>query len=138
MSINIKKTRQLGISIGTASNRLKKMVMFKLLQDLNRNICFRCSDPIENYEFLSIDHKKPWLDGDISLFWDIENIAFSHLSCNIGCRRVKNKIEYPTGKKWCWRCKMFKPLSEFMPSAAVKRHRACKICVREMQRSRRK
>ena len=30
-------------------------------------------------EDLSIEHKKPWLDEDPRLFWDMGNIAFSHI-----------------------------------------------------------
>ncbi len=77
-----RRTRQLGMSIGTASHRLKKQLMHRLAQRLGEDACFRCGKPILTAEELSIDHKKTWLDIDISLFWDLDNIAFSHRSCN--------------------------------------------------------
>jgi hypothetical protein len=35
-------------------------------------------------EDFSIDHKTPWLDTDspVDLFFDLENIAYSHKGCN--------------------------------------------------------
>jgi hypothetical protein len=79
---NSKKTQQLGIPYGTANGRLRKMVIFDLLKRHSENICFRCKKEIEKIDDLSIEHKEPWLDKDIALFWDMSNIAFSHLSCN--------------------------------------------------------
>ncbi len=82
-----KKSKQLGMPFGTASNRLKKTILFHLLIKLKENICFQCNKEIRNEKELSIEHKEPWLDNDTKLFWDINNIAFSHLSCN--CRESR-------------------------------------------------
>jgi len=38
--------------------------------------------PIDSVEELSIEHKIPWLNNSSELFWDLDNIAFSHLICN--------------------------------------------------------
>ena len=35
--------------------------------------------------------KKPWLDEDTRLFWDMGNIAFSHRSCNSSAARFNTK-----------------------------------------------
>ena len=104
---NEKKNTQLGMPIGTAGNRLRKEIMFKLLTKLNENICYRCGKKIESAEELSIEHKEPWLDSPNpkELFFDLENIAFSHLSCNIHARRM-NWGKHPSTfsyKKGC-RC----------------------------------
>ena len=87
---NQKKDNQLGMAGGTASNRLRKMVLFDLLKRHSENICFRCESKIETPDDLSIEHKRPWLDSHdpIRLFFDLDNIAFSHLTCNIGARRT--------------------------------------------------
>lgn len=79
--------------IGTASNRLRKLIIFSLIKEGGKNICFQCGEIIENERDLSIEHKIPYLDSSnpVQLFFDIENIAFSHLSCNIGAAR-KNKV----------------------------------------------
>lgn len=93
---NAKKSEQLGMSFGTASNRLKKMILFALVKSrsgLDR--CYRCGESIESVEELSIEHKEPWLDSDNpkELFFDLQNIAFSHLSCNVKVARRKCKYE---------------------------------------------
>jgi hypothetical protein len=79
---NAKKASQLGISSwGKALYRLKSQMLFKLLQELKRTECFRCGKEMTQDDY-SLDHKKDWLDGDPTLFWDLENISFSHMRCN--------------------------------------------------------
>ena len=84
---NAQKASQLGMPPGTASSRLRKMVLFDVLKRHEENFCFQCGAEIETYEELSIEHKQPWLHMDVSLFWDINNIAFSHQKCNFGAAR---------------------------------------------------
>lgn len=86
---NRRKKEQLGMAGGTASNRLRKMVMFSILKKHNENTCYRCNEEIATSDELSVEHKEPWLDSDnpIEKFFDLENIAFSHLSCNVGSGR---------------------------------------------------
>ena len=79
---NNKKNMALGMNYGTATNRLKKMLLFNLADRLDLLSCFRCGNKIENETVLSVDHKKEW-NGTPELFWDIKNIAFSHINCNI-------------------------------------------------------
>ena len=40
MNNNKKKQNQLGMPIGTATNRLKKLVMFDILKRHNENFCY--------------------------------------------------------------------------------------------------
>ena len=94
MTINRKKIAiKLGMSIGTAQSRLRKMIMFQMVQKLGLDICFRCGKKIEKIEDLSIEHKIPWLNSNKpkELFWDLSNIAFSHLSCNSRAGIVRMK-----------------------------------------------
>lgn len=91
-----KKAEQLGMSYGTARNRLIKQMMFRLAQELGYDKCFQCGNVIESETELSIEHKIPWLDSDnpLELFYDQNNLAFSHLSCNAGASRntpIKSK-----------------------------------------------
>jgi RNase P subunit RPR2 len=109
---NIKKSKQLGMPYGTANGRLRKKILFHLLRKHKENFCFRCDQEIVQESDLSIEHKDAWLDKDISLFWDIGNIAFSHLSCNIKDRRT-GKIESPEGFSWCSAHKGHAPISHF-------------------------
>lgn len=132
-----RKSAFLGMSHGTASNRLRKMVLFHLLQRHGENVCFKCSRPIEKAEELSIEHKLPWEGVSVELFWAMDNIAFSHLSCNLphryrGNGLWKRKVG-PEGTAWCMNCKEFLPVAEFS------RHRArwnglqswCNRCMRQ-------
>ena len=82
-----KKNEQLGMSYGKACHRLRKLITFSLIQKLDLDDCFRCGNKIETAEDLSNDHKVDWLDVDPSLFWDVDNIVFSHLRCNCMYRR---------------------------------------------------
>ncbi len=97
---NKKKNDQLGMNHATAANRLRKMVLFELIvmQELDR--CYRCGEAIEAVHDLSIEHKEPWLDSDdpVGLYFDLRNIAFSHLSCNVRAgRRAKGPLEAKHG-----------------------------------------
>lgn len=89
----VKKSVQLKMPFGTASGRLRKTVMFSLLRRLDACRCFRCGREIETAVELSIDHKVPWLDSDdpIALFFDLDNVAFSHSGCNTGAARRSNQ-----------------------------------------------
>lgn len=96
---NTKKKEQLGQDASTASNKLKKSLLFKYVCLANENYCFQCGAEIQNEEELSIEHKTPWLNSDTpnELFFGLDNIAFSHLSCNIAARR---KPKGPCGTYW--------------------------------------
>lgn len=88
-----KRTKMLGMSSGCAQHRLRKSLMFSMAKKLNITKCFRCNKEIECEVDFSIDHKIGWesKENSVELFFDIENIAFSHLSCNIGAAEKKNK-----------------------------------------------
>ena len=82
---NKKKDTQLGMAHGTANSKLRKMLLFKYVTACKENICFRCGNVIDNIDNFSIDHKKDWLDSEdpVGLYFSLDNIAFSHLNCNI-------------------------------------------------------
>ena len=77
-----KKSEQLGMPFGTACNRLRLKLMYSLAHQAGMGNCFVCEEPIETPDDLSIEHKKPWLDKNPDLFWDLDNVAFSHRRCN--------------------------------------------------------
>lgn len=91
MSYKDKKAQQLGMNPSTASGRLLKDVLFKLAVDAGHK-CFQCGELLTRESF-SIEHKIPWLDSEDpqKLYFDLENIAFSHLTCNIKAARKTNK-----------------------------------------------
>lgn len=90
---NLRKNEQLGMPNGTANNRLRKLILFDLLKRHNENVCFQCGEVIETANELSIEHKQAWLDRSPDLFWDLDNIAFSHLHCNISAGRRREMSE---------------------------------------------
>lgn len=91
---------QLGVDYSTASGRLKKIIFFSYIQRCNDDICFRCGRKIESVEEFSLDHKLAWMDSDdpVGLFFDVSNIAFSHLKCNSDARRKSRQSTKSTGK----------------------------------------
>ena len=86
-----KKTQQLGMNPSTASGRLTKDLLFKFLIDAGHK-CHQCGEELTRDTF-SIEHKKPWIDSEdpASLFFDLDNIAFSHLFCNFSAARRPHK-----------------------------------------------
>jgi hypothetical protein len=113
---NKKKSKFLGMPYGTASGRLRKKILFNLVQETERDVCFRCGEKIKSADEISIEHKKPWLGINVDLFWDLDNIAFSHLRCNIPHRvRLPDRVP-PKGMEWCSGCQKFRPLSLFRKS----------------------
>lgn len=93
-----RRKKQLGIPHGTAVHRLRKIVLFHLAKKLQLDFCFRCKQRIESAEEFTMDHKDPWENVDAELFWEIDNIAFSHKKCNYSNRRnnlnSRNKFGY--------------------------------------------
>lgn len=89
-----KKNEQLGMNYSTASNRLRKDILWHYVVKCGDDICHQCGKKIEDQSELSIEHKKPWLDSNnpVELFFDLDNIAFSHLSCNVRVGRKPNKV----------------------------------------------
>lgn len=85
---NLRKAAQLGMSISTASHRLKKLLLFEMAHELQLDRCFHCGQQITTAEQLSIEHKIGWLYQDTALFWDLQNVAFSHLRCNTTNRLI--------------------------------------------------
>jgi hypothetical protein len=101
------KKEELGMNPGTARHRLVKQLMFKFIKELKLDICFQCSKKIEKIEDLSIEHKIPWRFSNkaLELYFDLDNIAFSHGSCNRAAARPRVRT-HPSSyayKKGC-RC----------------------------------
>ncbi len=123
---NRRKADSLGMPIGTAMNRLRKMLLFRLLQEAGEDTCYRCGKQIESVDDLSIDHKENWLGKDSALFWDLDNVTVSHRLCNslganhsIGAHErgmasaAKTRKVGSPGTSWCSGCQQFLPESEF-------------------------
>ena len=111
----------LGIDKGTAMHRLKKIIMFELAKKAGLSRCHRCKLLITDVAEFSVEHIEPWLWNDVKLFWDINNIAFSHLSCNSAAAQVKTECgSYAKYKSKKCRC----PVCHIAYKKRVKKHRA--------------
>ena len=126
----------------TADGRLKKQILFMLVQKCNMDTCYRCGKKIERVEDFSIDHKESWLNVDPVLFWDLDNIAFSHLRCNTvaGLKRGRGAVPYnekaskaPPGMAWCSGHKDYLPVENFGKSGSRKNglYHYCRECRRK-------
>ncbi|XAI97427.1 hypothetical protein [Leptolyngbya phage Lbo-JY46] len=104
---NNKKADQLGMPIGTASGKLRKSIIFNLIKKLNEHYCFQCGAEIESENELSIEHKTPYLDSKNpkELFFDLNNIAFSHLDCNIKAARKTRTLTHPSQESYKRGCR---------------------------------
>ncbi len=96
-----KKRKQLGEHPATASRRLQRDLLWHLVVSTAKTLCFRCDRPMSRDDF-TIDHKVPWLNSadPIKLFFDLDNIAFSHDSCNKSAARRPNRKGHETSE---WR-----------------------------------
>tara|TARA_B100001245_G_C22891839_1_gene429659 strand:- start:3040 stop:3405 length:366 start_codon:yes stop_codon:yes gene_type:complete len=88
------KQAQLGMNPSTAQGRLLKNLLFDFAIKAGHK-CYRCGGELTRETF-SIEHIIPWLNSDdpVELFFSIDNIAYSHLLCNIKDAR-KSKRTYP-------------------------------------------
>jgi hypothetical protein len=146
---NEKKSDLLGEPYGTASNRLRKMILFDLAKRLEMDVCFRCGGRIESLENFSIEHKEAWLNSDDpkKKFFDLDNIAFSHMGCNSSAAdrsftknpRPGARIVDKEDTAWCSGCKRELDKKEFSKN----RHlwsglqSRCKECMRKYYKKRR-
>lgn len=96
-----KHKNQLGINYSTARNRLNRLIFFNLVVELKKNICFRCKELILDSKDLTVDHKINWLHSENSkdLFFDMDNVAFSHARCNYSAARCRSTVFSSTGFK---------------------------------------
>jgi len=102
------KKKQLGIPFGTASHQLRKLIMFDLVKKLGLNFCYRCGVEIETVTEFSLDHKEDWLNSNnpSQKFFDVENIAFSHLKCNCDAsKKHKTGVKHPSHRAYNEGCR---------------------------------
>jgi len=134
------KAKYLGMPWGTANGRLRKAILFRLVQQTGQDTCYRCDRKIK-LEELSIEHKQDWLHVDATLFWALDNIAFSHMKCNRAAMKDPGPKarKCPEGTLWCSICKTFQQIDSFrLAPSAGKRGRAgsCNECKKKEDKRR--
>jgi hypothetical protein len=86
-----KRAEQLGMPNSTAQNRMKKNKILQVFRKHGEDKCYHCGNPILTMKEMVFDHITPWLDNDVGLFWDSENIVFAHISCSMKKRATRRK-----------------------------------------------
>ncbi len=97
-----KYNKVLGDEYGRCNHRLKQKYIFHLIKSADENVCYRCGQPIESSDDLSYEHKISWIPskengfiGDKNLYYDLNNLCFSHIFCNCGASGLgKGKFKY--------------------------------------------
>ena len=117
---NQRKAETLGMPHGTANSRLRRNIIFELLtgtQWMDWGVCYKCKDAIMSPEELCIEHKQPWegRENGKELYWDLDNIDFSHKRCNVPhvSGSVKRRKIGPPNTAWCATCKQFLSVEDF-------------------------
>ena len=125
MNHNEVRTLQLGQPFGTANAVLRKMLLYDMAKRLDEDKCYRCGTKIASIDDFSIDHIINWLHSGraIELFFDLNNVAFSHVLCNTKAGRKpgnfklghtpKQKRVAPDGMAWCGHEQLFKSIDNF-------------------------
>lgn len=128
--------KELGMKESMATARLKKQILFSLVKKTGQDICYVCNEKILTALELSIEHKEKWLHASGELFWDLDNIAFSHFPKYNRPRSLKGRvtsrrIKAPDGTSWCKDHQDFLPLENFhrLESKHNKAFHICKECV---------
>ena len=127
----------LGISVGSAAHKLTRILLFKYVQQNHDDVCYRCGKKIETIETFSLEHKVPWLHSDPKLFWDLNNIAFAHRTCNtLAARHEGKRVVGPVGTSWCSGHKEFFPTAAFNKNRSMWNgfHRQCKECCKDRKK----
>ena len=120
----LKKSQQLKRSYSTARVKLQKMLLFEFTKRLKLNFYCRCKKEITEINDFTMDHIKPWLNSEdpIGLFCDINNVLFSHLSCNCGCTSMPHRKNKIGNMYWCSGCKVYHP-KEYFSITTEQRHK---------------
>ena len=121
---------QLGMSQGAANNKLRKQVLYRYVRLANHHFCYKCGAEIETVDEFSIEHILPWEGRDSELFWDLENISFSHSQCNRPHIRTGPIKHFPEGQYECPCCKELKNFGEFYKNSSSRLgiSHQCKQC----------
>ena len=90
-TVDKKRAELLGMHPSTAQARLLRDILFDYVSKASEK-CYRCGGELSRDNF-SIDHKEHWMQADnpFEAFFDIENISYSHQSCNSGAQYKRGK-----------------------------------------------
>ena len=138
MNSNERKATLLGESHGKANHRLRKMLLFKYAKLAGHLDCHQCKKPIENIDDFSIEHTISWQTADdpVSVFFNLDDIAFSHLGCNVAAANRDHFVAEQVRKRNQTHCLKGHEFTSTNTSRGYK-GRNCKMCCRDKMRRRR-
>jgi hypothetical protein len=121
--------------MGKASALLLRQTVWLLLVATDQGRCFRCGGEMSLADY-SLDHAEPWRGQDAALFWDPNNIHWSHKLCNTKAARTVTPSQdarrriVRNGLLRCSFCKKDLPVSQFWKSSKVNcgYNSLCKAC----------
>jgi hypothetical protein len=90
--IKRQKAALLGMPYGTAEKHLRKALILELASQCGKNLCHQCRTEIQSPSELAIVHLQDWTE-DPARFWDLGNIALSHVSCVAGNRDTQHEVK---------------------------------------------
>lgn len=107
MGIKDNDKHMLGMSMSTATYKLYRKILFSLIRGAGTDKCHRCGETISEIDELSIEHKNAWRwqPNPKDAYFDINNVAFSHRSCNSAeererrLARIANGTQPPQAKR---------------------------------------
>jgi hypothetical protein len=88
----VRKTQILGESFSNANYRLSRDLLFHFAVVKSGHHCHRCGEPLTRETF-SIEHIEDWMNHEdpVAMFFDLDNIAYSHIACNTQAAAYKNR-----------------------------------------------
>ncbi len=88
--------KELGESFSSAYHRLVKDLLYDFVSKSGIK-CHQCGGEMTREDF-SIEHKTPWKGSDDpkDLFFNIENISYSHRVCNTRAKRPQKRKDCPS------------------------------------------
>lgn len=82
--------QKLGLHKSSAQRKLVRILLFEYVKNSGDNFCWQCGEEITELDKFSIEHKKPWscAEDPKQAYFDLDNVTFSHLSCN--SQKIRN------------------------------------------------
>jgi hypothetical protein len=133
------------MSLSAATHKLRKLLLFEAMRELNKLNCFQCGETISSVDSFTVEHKVPWrlTENPMDVYFDLSNIAYSHHSCNSGAARKADTHpgarKYTDKERQCSDCHVWKPFRDSCRNRgkASVREIMCRQCRRESRRVKR-
>ena len=95
----LKAEAQLGMEMKSASTKLMRDLLWQYIENSGETLCHACGEPLCRETF-TVEHIEKWLDSEdpAGLYFDLNNISFSHQRCNTPRIRPQHRDVNPATK----------------------------------------